>query len=328
MTTPSTPAPLSAPKSDLLRELQVAEDAARAAAAKILEVRTRALADPSDKPNDMGPVTLADLAADKLIREALQDAFPDDLVITEETWEPGSVIESARRAWIVDPLDGTADFVAGGDDYAVMIGLCIGGIPRLGVVCQPPTAKLWRGIAVRDLEASGHAAQSGVQTMCESVDESGQVSTCNIAERPLPTPARFALSRNHKSPLADFITEQLNGKIVRKGSVGLKIAMILDDEADVYLSGSRRIKVWDTAGPAALLHAGGAELVTSLAGEALSWSGAAAHGEGIRAMVPSAGVAFADAFAQVVERYRRAKANGEKIVADGDDDDDDEAPSI
>lgn len=324
----SAPSPASAPKSDLRHELEVAERAARAAAEKILEVRTKALADPTDKPNDMGPVTLADLAADKLIREALQAAFPDDLVITEETWAPGSVIESARRAWIVDPLDGTADFVAGGDDYAVMIGLCIGGVPRLGVVCQPPTGNLWRGIAVRDLEDAGLAQQSGVATVCERVDRDGQVTTCNIGNRPLPSPARFALSRNHKSPLADFITEQLGGVIVRKGSVGLKIGLILDDEADVYLSGSRRIKVWDTAGPSALLHASGGALVTSLAGDSLSWSGAAAHREGIRAMVPSAGAEFADAFARIVERYKRAKAKGEKIVADGDDDDGDDTPTI
>lgn len=246
-----------------------------------------------EKEGGQGPVTAADLAADELIRTKLAEAFPDDAIITEETWDGGD-IAAYDRVWFVDPLDGTRELVKRTGDYAVMIGLAIGGEPALGVVCQPTTGMLWAGSVPDGVCFSAHASADG-----ERVD-------LDVASRPVRSPVRLAVSRSHKSALAREAEQELGAVAIEKGSVGLKVGMLVDDEADVYVSGSRRMKVWDTCGPAAILRAAGG-IIEAVDGGALTYVGRAAHGSGLRAFSPATAEAWRPRIDAAVARWRARK---------------------
>src|SRR5262245_16249195 len=123
-------------------ELALASDLAKKAGDAILAMRADAIASSSLK-SDESSVTAADLAADAVIRAGL--AATGDAIVTEETWKDGD-IGKHPRVWFVDPIDGTEDFVKKSRDYVVQIGLCVRGAPVLGVVYQPETGLLWRGV--------------------------------------------------------------------------------------------------------------------------------------------------------------------------------------
>ena len=265
-------------------ELALASDLAKKAGDAILAVRGDAIASSSLK-SDESPVTAADLAADAVIREGL--AATGDAIVTEETWKDGK-IGKHRRAWFVDPIDGTEDFVSKSRDYVVQIGLCVDGAPALGVVYQPETGLLWRGVVA--------------DRRCERI-EAGGVLQRTVTDRVLPAKPRIAISVLHPSTVVEFVIRELGGVSVWRGSVGLKVALIVDDEADAYVTASRRIKVWDTCAPAAvLLAAGGA--VTTLAGALLSYEGPATHAGGVCMWTPAARDALSPRVDEAVRRFR------------------------
>jgi 3'(2'), 5'-bisphosphate nucleotidase len=266
-------------------ELALATDLARRAGDAILAVRAEAVASASLK-SDESPVTKADLAADAVIRAGL--AATGDVVVTEETWKSG-VVGKHARAWFIDPLDGTEDFVAGRADYVVQIGLCVDGAPALGVLFQPETGLLWRGVVAWQ--------------RCERVDASGTLHARAVGERPLPDKPRIAISVAHPSAVVDFVTTELGGVSVWRGSVGLKVGLIVDDEADAYVTASRRIKVWDTCAPAAVLLAAGG-VVTALEGAPLAYEGAAAHEGGVCMWTPAARAGLGGKVDDAVRRFR------------------------
>lgn len=88
--------------------------------------------------DDGSPVTDADLASDRIIRQRLTSRFPSDAILTEESGD-SAARRSAERCWIVDPLDGTKQFVAGTGDYDVLIALVVNGRPVVSASCHPPT---------------------------------------------------------------------------------------------------------------------------------------------------------------------------------------------
>jgi 3'(2'), 5'-bisphosphate nucleotidase len=275
----------------LMPELIAATELARQAGDAILEIAKEARSRPTMKGDGQGPVTAADLAADRIISEGLRARFPDDVVVTEETWKHGAAIEAAPRVWCVDPLDGTEDFVAGRPDYAVQIGLVKDGVPVLGVVYSPEERRLWRGFCWHD------------DGICERLDENGHIARLNFLGAPvLKGPPRVAVSRAHPSRLVDFVRDELGGVAVPRGSVGLKIGMLLDGQADLYVSASKNIKVWDTAGPAAILSAAGGRM-TALDGTPLVYVGSAAHQTGIAAYTPAA-EAVRDTVTEAIARAR------------------------
>lgn len=276
----------------LERELSLSCDLARSAGTAILNVRTAAIAASTMKA-DHSPVTQADLAADAVIRAGLAPlAAEGDVVVTEETWKNGPALGLHARAWFIDPLDGTEDFVAGRADYAVHIGLALRGVPALGVVYQPQTGVLWRGVV-----ADGR---------CERVDADGTVHPLSVAGRALEVP-RIAISISHPSEVVERIVRELGGRAIPKGSVGLKVGLIVDGEADAYVTASRRIKVWDTCAPAAVLVAAGG-VVTSLSGRPLSYTGTAHHDDGACMWTPAARDGLRKRVDEALRRHRRAMA--------------------
>lgn len=271
------------------RDLRLVCDLVHEAGLAILEARTAARASPRVKSDD-SPVTEADLAADAVLRAGLCGL--GDLVVTEETWSGGPVPPDGR-VWFIDPIDGTEDFIAGRPDFVVQAGLCIDGAPVLGAIHQPATGALWRGLVPERYCDKSGGASPGQRKLSD--------------DRELSHAPRVAVSISHPSSLVDYVVSELKGTIIPTGSVGLKIGRIVDGEADAYVTGSRRIKYWDTAGPAAvLLAAGGA--VSSLSLNTLSYRGDVAHDDGFVAWSEPARRSFTPALRAALARFRETPA--------------------
>jgi 3'(2'), 5'-bisphosphate nucleotidase len=238
---------------DLSRELEVATSLARAAGRQVWRYRRREF-DVYDK-EDGEPVTEADLASSRLIVAGLREEFPDDDVLSEEEPERS---RGADRRWIVDPLDGTRDFIDDTGDFVVMIGLCIGGRPVLGVVHHPPTDQLYRGTREHGLERLSGEDSTGPRLRMASCSDTSAL--------------RLVVSRSHYDPWFDGVKARLGiTGDHRRGSVGLKVTLLAAGEFDLYLH-RRGLKIWDTCAPQALLEAAGGRM-TTLGGEELDYTG-------------------------------------------------------
>jgi len=122
---------------------EVALDAAHAAGRAIRGLYGRDVQ--VRQKGDAGPVTEADLASNACIRNLLLKAFPDDGWLSEETVDRADRLDRSR-VWIIDPLDGTWEFTTGVPEFVVSIGLCVEGIPVLGVLYNPLTEETFSGI--------------------------------------------------------------------------------------------------------------------------------------------------------------------------------------
>ena len=199
-----------------------------------------------------GPVSAADLAVNQWLLDGLSAAFPkaDWTLLSEETAKDqlteGQPVP-AEWLWILDPLDGTKDFLKGTGEYAVHLALVRGRRPVLGVVLLPEADELWIGVV-------------GEEAWCE--DRQGGRSPVRFSERSDLADLILVASRSHRDDrLEQLIAAVELGGSKAVGSVGCKVATILRGEADVYisLSGKSAPKDWDMAAPeAVLLAAGGA----------------------------------------------------------------------
>jgi 3'(2'), 5'-bisphosphate nucleotidase len=219
--------------------LHLAADIAGRAGALILEIRARGAA--VERKPDRSLVTDADQAAEALILDALRRADPSVPVIAEEEVAAGIAPEAAEEVWLVDPLDGTRDFVAGLPDFAVNIGLVRRGEPVLGAVCVPAFGQIYFGM-------TGYGAFRR--------DESGEVP---IAVRPVPEEGlTLVVSRFHGDWLPQF-PQSLAGRptaaMIPMGSAA-KFCRIAEGAADAYPRRGRTME-WDTAAPQALVEAAG-----------------------------------------------------------------------
>jgi 3'(2'), 5'-bisphosphate nucleotidase len=224
------------------RELEVAVELAHCAGIEIL--RAFGTEFPVEfKPGDEGPVTEADRRADRLIRDGLAEAFPSDAILSEETPDDLGRL-GTDRLWLVDPLDGTRQFVDGVPEFAVMIGLAVRGRPVLGVIHVPPERRTVFG-------AAGHGV--------ELLDPLGW--------RPLPPlpegiPAGrgpvVTLSRSYAGSRTREVARRMGAsRIVASGSVGRKALLVLAGEADIYVTLGRRSRHWDACAPDALMRLAG-----------------------------------------------------------------------
>lgn len=267
-------------------ELKIAEHLARKAGEKAIQLQHLGVL--REKENSEGPLTQGDLVADQLICEGLKKHFPYDKIITEESFEPGTEVPTTGRVWFVDPIDGTSEYAAGGPEYAIMIGLAIDSMPQLGVVFEPATQALWR-------------AKPG---LAERLDTNGWVHRLDIRQRPVPQDGPvLVVSRSHPSIFIDFLVQKLPAsKIIKKSSVGLKIALIADGEADAYITAAQHIKLWDTCAPAAILNASGGAL-KSIRGRNLVFGGSIQHGIEIIATTPHAEIWLSSRIQGVIEEW-------------------------
>jgi myo-inositol-1(or 4)-monophosphatase len=137
-------------------ELSVAEDLARRAGRIALDHRARGVAKLDKGGGQL--VTAADLEIDAFLREELARAFPGDSVVSEEAPSPAGRT-AAHRLWIVDPIDSTSDFAAGGDEFSISIGLAVDGRAVLGVVHVPARGETYAGAAGLGVRVDGLPAR-------------------------------------------------------------------------------------------------------------------------------------------------------------------------
>ncbi|MBN2358714.1 MAG: 3'(2'),5'-bisphosphate nucleotidase CysQ [Deltaproteobacteria bacterium] len=215
------------------------------------------------KPDGQGPVSDVDRACDALLRQRLSAAFPEDALLTEESADDGAW-RSAYRVWMVDPIDGTREYVAGVDEYAVMVGLCVDGRPVAGAVYAAQRDLLVYGAVGR----GARLVAGGSESALAAPDSAGQ------------RPRWIAVSRSHQTDREQRLCEALGGAERRLGSVGLKVIAVARGEVDCYLATSPKIKLWDTCAPDAVIAAAGGRLV-DLFGRRLDYRERLAHPHGV-----------------------------------------------
>ena len=226
--------------SDFDRELEVACQAARRAGQAILEHYAEADIPVEVKP-DQTPVTAADRAANEVIIKTLGGAFPEDAILSEESPDDGSRF-ARRRVWIVDPLDGTRDFLAKTGDFCVLIGLVIEGTPVLGVAYQPTRDALYR-------------AQRGGGAFLES---GGSAQRLTASKRREPSELRVGISRlNPDEGLGKCLAASgLAPRAVQMGAAVKHMALARGD-LDAVLNLSPAEQEWDTCAPEVILAEAG-----------------------------------------------------------------------
>lgn len=231
--------------------LPALEAVARQAGTVILDVYAKDFA--VESKADESPVTEADRRAEALILPALADLAPGIPVVAEEQAAAGRVpAVGSAPFWLVDPLDGTKEFIKRSGEFTVNIGLIVGGVPVVGVVFAPASGWLW--------SAAGEATAVGP-------DGERRILTC----RPIPEAEPVVLaSRSHGSAeaLDRFLATLHRPSVARAGS-SLKFCRIAEGVADFYPRFGPTSE-WDTAaGHAVLIAAGGS--VTSPDGTPLTY---------------------------------------------------------
>ena len=223
-------------------ELELAKTLAVAAGDVLLNYYQQGVSVDWKAPDD--PVTAADREASRLIVSSLKDEFPEHGVLCEE--EPDDLVRLERtHVWMIDPMDGTREFIAHRDEFAVQIGLVVENTPVLGVVYQPTARKLYyagQGLGAY-LEVDGTAIRL-------------KVSTEQVAAR-----MTIVESRSHRSARVEEIRQRLRiPESIVTGSVGLKVGIICEGRAHVYVHTGHRTHLWDTCGPEAILREAGGRM--------------------------------------------------------------------
>ena len=228
------------------QELRVACELARAAGAAILELYEGPLhIKQKTSADDVEPVTQADTIANEMIVTGLKREFPNDGILAEESEDTKRRLDKSR-VWMVDPLDGTNGFIDGNGDFAVQIGLAEEGQCVLGVVYQPLPGVLYR--AVR-----------GEGTWIERPQF--EPERAMVSDKRTVSAMRLAASRSHRSPRMNQVISLFGfQEEVQRGSVGIKIGLLIEQQCDVYIHLSSRTKQWDTCAPEVILTEAGGRL--------------------------------------------------------------------
>ena len=237
----------------LERELEEAVAAAREAAAEILAHYGKG--EQVQYKTAIEPVTEADVLADRILRTRLMAAFPGDGWLSEETADDGDRLQK-RRVWIVDPLDGTREFIAGRPEFCVSVALAEDGIPILGVIVNPVTSECWSA-------RIGHgAALDGAPIR---VRESRELTDVVVSR----TETRGGI-------MAPF-----EGRLPLRGVGGMayKLALVASGRTDATFTTQHRCE-WDVAAGAVLVSEAGGR-VTGLDGRPLRFNQPSPHLVGV-----------------------------------------------
>jgi len=193
-------------------------------------------------PHDL--VTEADHACSHILTTGLRKRFAHDVIISEEDENHDQDVLS-ENVWLVDPIDGTDNYVKNDGQYCVMIGLLTNLKPTFGWIYAPVTERLYFG---GPQYGSFHQAGGG------SVNAFTPLNKIATAQQ-----IRLAMGRRDRRnhPWIGDIPEI---EWLVTGSIGLKVAKILDDEADLFVHLSGKLKVWDSAAPVALALGAGLDV--------------------------------------------------------------------
>jgi 3'(2'), 5'-bisphosphate nucleotidase len=198
-----------------------------------------------NRKSDGSPVTQADIQAERLIRERLAAIMPDVSIIAEESYQAERGAAAPERFLLVDPLDGTREFVSGQDEFTVNIALVEAGVPVVGAICVPARGDIYLGGST----AARAEVQPGRSFGVESLRE--------IRTSPVPSSGLRAVgSRSHMDPETEkFVRELAATEMVPAGS-SIKFCLVARGDADVYPRLAPTME-WDTAAGHAILSAAG-----------------------------------------------------------------------
>ncbi len=234
------------------KELAIAKRLALEAGSILMEYYQQSFTVDWKAPGD--PVTAADRRASQIIVSNLAREFPKHAILSEE--EPDTLSRLGEsHVWMIDPMDGTREFIEHRGEFAVQIGLVVDGRPVVGVVYQPTTKKLYYAAAGMGafLESHGAAVQL-------------QVSKEETASR-----MTMAVSRSHRGARVEAIRRRLRiPNIIQTGSVGLKVGAVCEGLAHLYVHTGSRTHLWDTCGPEAVLREAGG-IMTDISNEPLRY---------------------------------------------------------
>jgi len=223
--------------------------------------------------NTEDPVTLADLKVNEIIIQRINEKYKEINweILSEENVKISneSFVRGSDWLWVLDPLDGTKDFIQGTGNYAMHLALNYKNKPFLGVVLIPERDELW--------------IFDGQNVWCEKRD--GLIVEHDLSKKNSIQEMTLVTSKNHRNQTLKKLIEKINFKEVKiMGSIGCKIASIVRGESDIYiclsLPGKSSPKDWDFAAPAVILKgAGGA--ITNLDNEELRYGKSNFEQEGI-----------------------------------------------
>lgn len=222
---------------------------------------------------DDSPLTLADLASHRVICQDLAERFPEIPICSEEGMENGEV-DPCGRYWLVDPLDGTKEFLKKTGSFTVNIALIESGQPTCGVICVPATGVCYYGgvglgAFVLNSETALASAVGGRVPRPQSPESEmtwDKPSHVVPGPRPIhvsavPAVPRFVASRDHAGPEVKQMLESFEGAECLSIGSSLKFCLVAEGRADAYLRDVPTME-WDTAAAHAILHAAGGHLLT------------------------------------------------------------------
>ena len=213
---------------------------ARSAGEAIVEIRRGAL--DVEAKGDGSPVTRADRAAEDIIVPGLRQLTPELSVVSEEGDVNGAVRAAGGTYWLVDPLDGTKEFIKGLPEYTVNVALVEAGVPILGVVLVPAAQRLYlaaRGVGARRVGTSGTVA---------------------LAPPSVERPRSAVVSRSHRGPDTDAFLERLGVTEMIPSGSSLKLCAVAEGAAHVYPRFGPTC-YWDTGAGAAVATVAGCGVV-------------------------------------------------------------------
>jgi 3'(2'), 5'-bisphosphate nucleotidase len=203
---------------------------------------------------DGSPVTEADLAADRIIGEGLARLAPNIALLSEERLQLAK-LPYKDSFFLIDPLDGTKEFVAGRDEFTVNLALVTGGVPLLGIVGAPAMGLIWRGIVGR-----------GAERLTLSEGAAPRVEP--IRTRPCPPrgkPWTVAVSRSHGDERTEAFIAERPGAVRSELGSAVKFGRVAEGLVDIYPRMSPTCE-WDVAAGHAVVTAAGGRITDAMGG--------------------------------------------------------------
>jgi len=231
------------PIADKIPELDIAIKAAKEAGNAILEIYQRNFE--ISKKKDDSPITEADLKSNEIIKEILSQT--EHAILSEEDKDDQSRL-SKDTIWIVDPLDGTSDFIDKTGEFTVMIALIKNKKPILGIIGWP-TEKIF------------FVAQKGSGAFRYSNDEWRKISVTTLAEL---SKCRVVGSRHHLSDKEKLFIKKLGVKDFTSIGSSLKVGKISSGEAEAYITTTNKMKEWDSAASYCIISEAGGKMTDML----------------------------------------------------------------
>ncbi len=231
------------PIADKIPELDIAIEAAKEAGNAILEIYQSNFE--ISKKKDNSPITEADLKSNEIIKEILSQT--EHAILSEEDKDDQSRL-SKDTIWIVDPLDGTSDFIDKTGEFTVMIALIKNKKPILGIIGWP-TEKIF------------FVAQKGSGAFRYSNDEWRKISVTTLAEL---SKCRVVGSRHHLSDKEKLFIKKLGVKDFTSIGSSLKVGKISSGEAEAYITTTNKMKEWDSAASYCIISEAGGKMTDML----------------------------------------------------------------